>query len=336
MADEDGGSGQRRSARRPEQRTGSYREPFHATSSRPTAVERAAADKRIEEMKNAPVQPPILSDRGRPPSTNIVACAMALQRGEPFDSDAEGFRQFGVPEKYDMRGVWVNGKLARLAAYEQEQLMERAKLIQPRMGSFLTDAEHEADMAFFEARINAPDKRYGTRRSCPPFSFPPPAHASLSHTLSSAPPSCCAVDPLDGDVHEPDACPCGGYWTWCKCRQTEHPACEYLHSEWDEVADSSASIPRGSRPFFAERARHLAERGIRMPLATEALLLFGEWRALPAAERAMYEEQDFPQEEFKAKDGWPGRDTSYTFLTPVALHVEMLVRARQPMRVICT
>merc|ERR1711865_691359 len=148
MADEDGGSGQRRSARRPEQRTGSYREPFRATSSRPTAVERAAADKRIEEMKNAPVQPPILSDRGRPPSTNIVACAMALQRGEPFDSDAEAFRQFGVPEKYDMRGVWVNGKLARLAAYEQE-----------------------ADMAFTEARINAPDKRY--------------------------------VDPLDGDVHEP-------------------------------------------------------------------------------------------------------------------------------------
>jgi len=217
---------------------------------------------------------------------------MALQRGEPFDSDAEAFRQFGVPEKYDMRGVWVNGKLARLAAYEQEQLMERAKLIQPRKPPFLTDAEHEADMAFTEARINAPDKRY--------------------------------VDPLDGDVHEPDACPCGGYITWCKCRQTEHPACEYLTSEWDEVADSRASIPRGSRPFFAERARHLAERGIRMPLATEALLLFGEWRALPAAERAMYEEQDCPQEEFKAKDGWPGRDTSYSFLTPVALRLHVL------------
>eukprot|EP00964_Phaeocystis_antarctica_P081183 scaffold50767_cov51-Phaeocystis_antarctica.AAC.2 len=44
----------------------------------------------------------------------------------------------------------------------------------------------------------------------------------------------------------------------------------------------------------------------------------------------MYEEQDFPQEEFKAKDGWPGRDTSYTFLTPLglALHVLSIEHSR--------
>ena len=39
---------------------------------------------------------------GAPPKPNVVACAIALARGEPFDSDAEALRQFNLA-----RRTWV-------------------------------------------------------------------------------------------------------------------------------------------------------------------------------------------------------------------------------------
>lgn len=52
-----------------------------------------------------------------------------------------------------------------------------------------------------------------------------------------------------------DSCVCKGYITWCACRKTEHPACRMLEFMWDDAAQQSPGIPRGSRPYFAKRAR---------------------------------------------------------------------------------
>ena len=59
--------------------------------------------------------PPIVPRRGQPPKPNVVACAIALYRGEVFESDAEALRLFGVPRTTDVRGVWVDGKLSDFA-----------------------------------------------------------------------------------------------------------------------------------------------------------------------------------------------------------------------------
>jgi len=77
----------------------------------------------IAEMRAADVSPPIVSKQGRKPDENIVACALALHRGEKFDDDAAACRLFAVQnDNYDVRGVWVGGKLAQLRAYRQQQL----------------------------------------------------------------------------------------------------------------------------------------------------------------------------------------------------------------------
>lgn len=47
--------------------------------------------------------PPIVPRRGQPPKPNVVACAIALYRGEVFESDAEALRLFGVPRTTDVR-----------------------------------------------------------------------------------------------------------------------------------------------------------------------------------------------------------------------------------------
>ena len=62
---------------------------------RPTAVELQEALGVIRQMKEA--VPPILSRRGQPPKPNVVACAIAMRRGEKFESDSEAQRLFGVP-----------------------------------------------------------------------------------------------------------------------------------------------------------------------------------------------------------------------------------------------
>ena len=301
MADEADDSGPRRSARRPEQRTASQAEAFRATSSRPTALEQAAAERRIEDMRAADLEPPILTNRGRPPATNIVACAMAFQRDEHFESDAEALRQFGVPERYDVRGIWVNGKLARFAAHEEAQWLKKAEFAKgklqrgqvssrcthfaPEAGE--TEAEREEQMAELQSQID---------------NTGPSSVSFLKHWSFSV-------------------CICQGYITWCNCRKVEHPACMLLDEScggvgldnvednlradpsgaWDHTT-SEPGVPRGSRPFCAYRAQYFAERGIRLrPLSAEAFLLCYEWHEmLSSDDRAAWAESDVPQDVYKA------------------------------------
>ena len=163
MADEARETGPRRSVRGSEQRTTSKAEAFRPSSSRPTAAEREQAERRIEDMQAAPVEPPILSSRGRPPRANIVACAIAFQRGEVFDSDEEAFRQFGVPERCDVRRIWVNDKLAKLAAYEQAQWQDKAVRAEAAWGwGTAWHGEREEDVADWKRSFDMPFEDTGT------------------------------------------------------------------------------------------------------------------------------------------------------------------------------
>lgn len=87
--------------------------PGGSPGGRPTAAERAEALSVIRQMKES--EPPILSCRGAPPKPNVVACAIALYRGEVFESDADALRIFGAAETTMVRRDWVEDKLARFA-----------------------------------------------------------------------------------------------------------------------------------------------------------------------------------------------------------------------------
>ena len=67
----------------------------------------------IQQMKE--MEPPLISRRGQPPKPNIVACALALQRGERFSDDREALRLFGAHPETKVREEWVDGKLAQFA-----------------------------------------------------------------------------------------------------------------------------------------------------------------------------------------------------------------------------
>ena len=119
LSDADDASAPRKRARRAKQAHSEHGKPVCIGTDRPSAWECAAAAKRIDDMRAAPVKPPILSHTGRKPRLNIVACAMALERGEEFKSDAEACRLFGIHENYDVRRLWVEFKFTRLAAYQR-------------------------------------------------------------------------------------------------------------------------------------------------------------------------------------------------------------------------
>ena len=57
---------------------------------------------------------PILAKRA-PAKPNVVACAIAMNRGERFESDAKALEVFGVAPRTEVRAVWVDGHLAELA-----------------------------------------------------------------------------------------------------------------------------------------------------------------------------------------------------------------------------
>ena len=98
MLPDDGAAGRRERARRgpqtPADVAGSSDQPGGSTGCRPTAAELAEALAVIRQMKAA--TPPILLGRGQPPKPNVVACAIAMQRGELFESEAAALQRFGV------------------------------------------------------------------------------------------------------------------------------------------------------------------------------------------------------------------------------------------------
>ena len=97
MADNDAAPAGRKRVRRPTSQltsdARSSKEPARASSSRPTPAEKAEAQETVAEMKAAAVSPPILATRGRKAEPHIVACALAMQRGEKF---AEIAADFGI------------------------------------------------------------------------------------------------------------------------------------------------------------------------------------------------------------------------------------------------
>ena len=102
MADEQGKSARQKRVRRDGQ-GGSSIPSADGSADRPTAAERAAAEALLVDLRAAPIEPPILSRKGRPPSVNAVACAMALRLGcEDFGSDAAACRMFGI-HAHDVR-----------------------------------------------------------------------------------------------------------------------------------------------------------------------------------------------------------------------------------------
>lgn len=79
---------------------------------RPTPAELQEAREVIRLMKQH--DPPILALRA-PAKPNVVACAIAMSRGECFQSDAKALKLFGVATDTKVRRDWVQGKLVELA-----------------------------------------------------------------------------------------------------------------------------------------------------------------------------------------------------------------------------
>ena len=115
LADEGGSTGRERT-RRTRQRTGdavAASEHGGASSThRPTPAELQEALDVIQTMKDR--DPPLLARNARA-NPNVVACAIALQRGEQFDDDRQALRLFGAHPETKVRELWVDDKLANFA-----------------------------------------------------------------------------------------------------------------------------------------------------------------------------------------------------------------------------
>ena len=70
------------------------------TSARPTAAELQEAQHVVRMMKE--MDPPLLA-RTAPANPNVVACAIALRRGERFETDSEALQLFGVAPRTNVR-----------------------------------------------------------------------------------------------------------------------------------------------------------------------------------------------------------------------------------------
>ena len=80
---------------------------------RPTAAERSAAEHTIATMRQLEVTPRILLPNV-PADAAVVACSLALHFGQDLGSDRHAKEIFGVAATTDVRGRWVDGKIASL------------------------------------------------------------------------------------------------------------------------------------------------------------------------------------------------------------------------------
>ena len=169
------------------------------------------------------------------------------------------FANLASRSRYDVRGIWVNGKLARFAAHEEAQWLKKAEFakgklqrgqISSRCTHFApeageTEAEREEQMAELQSQID---------------NTGPSSVSFLKHWSFSV-------------------CICQGYITWCNCRKVEHPACMLLDEScggvgvdnvednlradpsgaWDHTT-SEPGVPRGSRPFCRLIERNISQR----------------------------------------------------------------------------
>ena len=79
------------------------------TSERPTPSELQEALDVIRMMKDHG-----LIGQHAPAKPNIVACAIAMSRGERFETDAKALQVFGIKPRTEVRTLWL-GKLAEFA-----------------------------------------------------------------------------------------------------------------------------------------------------------------------------------------------------------------------------
>ena len=116
------------------QRTGS------STSGRPTSSELQEALTVIKQMKEA--DPPLLARRA-PAKPNVVACAIALWRGEQFADDRAALRIFGAHPETKIREAWVS-KLNEFApaGFGTAGPAQPAYLLDPRAGRAANRRRH--------------------------------------------------------------------------------------------------------------------------------------------------------------------------------------------------
>ena len=160
MADDGSDRRSKRARRASEVATKAGSSSEHATASpsaRPTPTELQEALDVIRSMQAPCHDHPILARRA-PAKLNVVACAVAMYRGETFESDAQALQLFGVKPRTDVRGTWVS-KLALLAPNglgnfsetavpvylldrdEEQQQDSEQQLLQPSESS----SEHDSD-----------------------------------------------------------------------------------------------------------------------------------------------------------------------------------------------
>lgn len=72
-----------------------------------------AAKSIIAALQQAACVPPLLR-KGATVDERTVACALGLYFGQTFNSDRAAKVRYGVGETTDVKGLWVNGKLAKL------------------------------------------------------------------------------------------------------------------------------------------------------------------------------------------------------------------------------
>jgi hypothetical protein len=80
---------------------------------RPTPTEELAAREIIARMRMRQVSPPLIAVTSMP-DIAVVACAIALFSGEYFKSDKQAKAAFGVGPSTNVRGLWIEDKLAKL------------------------------------------------------------------------------------------------------------------------------------------------------------------------------------------------------------------------------
>ena len=264
MADGGEGTGSRKRARRGRQGhvdAASSREPARKPTSRPTAAEEREALEIISAMRDADVDPPLVKRTGRQPEPRIVACALALERGEKFVDDAAACRAFDIHCNYDVQGVWLHGKLAQLRAYQQQQLVAAAhRYFEACRLEYA--AQEWGDDTFYQEQWDA---------------------YNASGKVTKA-----ACD-ICGLVHHP------GAGLLCFHDWDDSPACEARDCSCAACvmcAWGCEMCPPGSDLWFRKRAEQLASQRITLSMAEESFALASEWLHLPRDVRVHCAEEE--------------------------------------------
>ena len=102
----------------------------HLGPERPSQAERAAANAIIVALQKVETNPPLLR-KGASVEVETVACALAIHFGQNFRSDVKAKKAFEVGPTTNVRGLWVDGKLTKLAELNPAALETVRTVFQP-------------------------------------------------------------------------------------------------------------------------------------------------------------------------------------------------------------